>query len=85
MDMTKFRNVDDPGFKAIVAEIRRWVKAMGTRVPGADDGGGSSERESSGRLPLRITQGGSDFRGSVTVTGGILLQGNSIGFDDGRC
>jgi hypothetical protein len=28
MDMTKFENADDPGFKAIIGEIRRWVKAL---------------------------------------------------------
>ena len=26
MDMTKFEDSDDAGFKAIVGELRRWVK-----------------------------------------------------------
>lgn len=26
--MTKFASEDDPGFKAVVGELRRWVKAI---------------------------------------------------------
>lgn len=29
MDMTKFGDVDDAGFTAIVGELRRWVKEIG--------------------------------------------------------
>ncbi|OBT50677.1 hypothetical protein VE04_08704 [Pseudogymnoascus sp. 24MN13] len=28
MNMTKFENLDDPGFIAIVGELRRWIKAL---------------------------------------------------------
>lgn len=29
MDMTKFEDGDDPGFKAVAGELRRWVKRLG--------------------------------------------------------
>lgn len=29
MDMTKFNSLDDPGFKAVVGEIRRWTRELG--------------------------------------------------------
>lgn len=28
MDMTKFDNADNPGFKAVAGELQRWVKAL---------------------------------------------------------
>ena len=28
MDMTKFEQGDDPGFTAIVGELRRWIKGL---------------------------------------------------------
>jgi protein SERAC1 len=28
MDMTKFERGDDPGFTAIVGELRRWIKQL---------------------------------------------------------
>ena len=28
MDMTKFEDEDDPGFKAVAGELRRWVKQL---------------------------------------------------------
>ena len=28
MDMTKFEDGDDPGFKAVAGELRRWVKRL---------------------------------------------------------
>jgi hypothetical protein len=28
MDMTKFASLDDPGFKAVAGELRRWAKAI---------------------------------------------------------
>lgn len=29
MDMTKFEDENDPGFKAVAGELRRWVKELG--------------------------------------------------------
>jgi ankyrin repeat protein len=29
MDMTKFEDLDDPGFIAVAGEIRRWIRALG--------------------------------------------------------
>jgi hypothetical protein len=28
MDMTKFEDENDPGFKSVAGELRRWVKEM---------------------------------------------------------
>ena len=28
MDMTKFEDRNDPGFKAVAGELRRWVKEL---------------------------------------------------------
>jgi hypothetical protein len=90
MDMTKFCVLDDPGFVAVAGEIRRWVKAL---VVSADDI--NSTRESTWNPPthcsspetdgaseprvLRITQGGSEYTGTTTVSGGSLFQGNYVG------
>jgi hypothetical protein len=30
MDMTKFEDVDDPGFVAVTGELRRWIKELAT-------------------------------------------------------
>jgi hypothetical protein len=94
MDLTKFEDADDPGFKAVVGELRRWVKES-TRPENArspESGTESSQRcsaseEAGGRTSeqqvLRITQGGSEFGGPTTVSGGSLFQGNYIGRDSG--
>jgi hypothetical protein len=40
MDMTKFEHEDDPGFRAIAGELRRWIKEVtvpsNTPMPGAE-------------------------------------------------
>jgi len=87
MDMTKFENADDPGFKAVVGELRRWVKELarfesaglpqvesrhrGRTSEGA--GGRTSEQQ-----VLRITQGSPQF-GPTTISGGSVFQGNYVG------
>jgi hypothetical protein len=40
MDMTKFEQGDDSGFRAVVGELRRWVKALSqpNHPQGADTG-----------------------------------------------
>jgi hypothetical protein len=94
MDMTKFEDADDPGFKAVVGELHRWVKES-TRLENTSSpqsGTGSSQRcsasgEAEGRTSeqraLTITQGGSTFAGPTIVSGGSLFQGNYIGRDGG--
>jgi hypothetical protein len=89
MDMTKFEDTDDPGFKAVVGELRRWVKEL-VRSENArllELGHGSADErdmndEARGRTSdqqvLRITQGGSQF-GPTAVSGGTLFQGNYVG------
>jgi hypothetical protein len=88
MDMTKFEDVEDPGFIAVAGELRRWVKELiragdasspqlgiGSSQRNAANGGvgeGASER-----------QGGSHFNGPTTVSGGSVFQGNFIGGNGG--
>jgi hypothetical protein len=85
MDMTKFENADDPGFKAVVGELRRWVKEI-IREGAGSLYGRSANEEAGGRMPeqhvSRITHGSSQF-GPTTVSGGSLFQGNYIGRDGG--
>jgi len=92
MEMTKFGEEEDPGFKAVVGELRRWVKDLvrsGNAIS-QESGTGSWQRhgargefreEPEGRAlerqVLRITQGGSRF-GNTTVRGGSLFQGNYV-------
>jgi hypothetical protein len=84
MDMTKFENADDPGFKAVVGELRRWVREIvrteSERLLSAERSQGqeTNEGRSSEQQVRRITQGGSHF-GPTTVSGGSLFQGNYIG------
>jgi hypothetical protein len=89
MDMTKFDSADDPGFKAVVGELRRWVKelirsenarllGLGAESSHRHTASGESGGTSSEQQFLRITQGGSQF-GPTTVSGGSLFQGNYNG------
>ena len=90
MDMTKFEDVEDPGFVAVTGELRRWVRdiaRLGSRQPRLGGEGlqrgarGEENRGTSGRGILTITQGGSHFHGPTTVSGGSLFQGNFVGRD----
>jgi hypothetical protein len=33
MDMTKFEDVDDPGFLAVAGELRRWCRELSSSSP----------------------------------------------------
>lgn len=85
MDMTKFEGGDDPGFTAVAGELRRWTKALArpviARVVEEASGQSASEGDGDtrGKGVPRITQGGSNFSGPTTVSGGSLFQGNYIG------
>ena len=92
MDITKFEKEDDPGFKAVVGELRRWVKEsvrsektrpleLETERSHNRSASEFAERTSKPQV-LRITQDGSQF-GSTTVSGGSLFQGNYVGRDIG--
>jgi len=87
MDITKFGDMDDPGFVAVTGELRRWIKELQPRISrsqgtAANEGAGKKAGEDEpGRHVLRITQSGSQFHGPTTVSGGTLLQGNYIGRD----
>ncbi|KAK7177280.1 hypothetical protein PSPO01_16676, partial [Paraphaeosphaeria sporulosa] len=69
MDMTKFEGVDDSGFLAVAGELRRWARALARpgigRAVDEPSGQGVSQGDGDtrGREVLRITQGGSEFRG----------------------
>jgi len=86
MGMTKFGALDDPGFVAVAAEIRRWARALGASADESSRTRESAWNPSSpgaGAAPdsrvLRITQGGSQHTGTTTVNGGSLFQGNYVG------
>lgn len=87
--MTKFEVVDDPGFIAVAGELRRWVKELAkvenTRpiqsgTVGLEGRRASQEADTRtpGRQALNITQGGSEYSGPITVSGGSLFQGNYV-------
>ena len=87
MDMTKFENADDPGFKAVVGELRRWVKELArsenVRLSQVESSLGDRTREvargrTSERQVLQITQGSPQF-GTTTVNRGSVFQGNYVG------
>lgn len=81
--MTKFESEDDPGFKAVAGEIRRWVRALNTGLHHAEIQGDGKPSNASrlDRPRISITQGGSVFKGPVTISGGVLFQGNCVGFE----
>ena len=86
MGITKFGALDDPGFVAVAAEIRRWARALGASADESSRTRESAWNPSSpgaGAAPdsrvLRITQGGSQHTGTTTVNGGSLFQGNYVG------
>jgi hypothetical protein len=90
MDMTKFEDVEDPGFVAVAGELRRWIRniarsesARQPRLGGEDSQRPFESEDTQGaeRQVLRITQGGSHFHGPTTVSGGSLFQGNFVGRD----
>ena len=86
MGMTKFGALDDPGFVAVAAEIRRWARALGASADESSrtrEGAWNPSSPGAGAAPdsrvLRITQGGSQHTGTTTVNGGSLFQGNYVG------
>ena len=87
MDMTKFENAEDPGFKAVAGELRRWVKELArpgdATVPHGEISPGDRTSEIAGgrtsdRQVLQITQGSPQY-GPTTVSGGSVVQGNYVG------
>lgn len=83
MDMVRFSAVDDPGFVAVSAEVRRWVKALVVAAKDNKSTSPHSDNQAGGDAPssrvLNITQGGSHYMGATTVNGGSLFQGNFVG------
>jgi hypothetical protein len=47
MDITKFEDGDDPGFKAVAGELRRWLRELG-RSKVSDNGMGQEHQEGHG-------------------------------------
>jgi hypothetical protein len=91
MVMTRFQTLADPRFVAVAEEIRRLAKAL---VVSADNfklrqrNTGSpltyhNSPEAADSVAkwqiLRVTQGGSEYNRSITVTGGSVFLGNYIG------
>lgn len=94
MDMTKFEAVYEPGFVAVAGELRRWVKELAQvenstlletetevleRCRASQEAGARTPRQQ----VLSITQGGSEYNGPTTVSGGSVILGNYIGRDGG--
>ena len=87
MDMVRFEDINEPGLVAIAGELRRWIKG----VVGAEGPGRSEQRTRSSehrslpqevgaeRQVISITQGGSEYNGPTTVSGGSVFQGNFVG------
>jgi hypothetical protein len=83
--MARFEGADDPGFVAVAGELRRWARELAwpgttravdeTSGQGIDQAGGDTQ----GSNRFRIYQGGSEFHGATTVSGGSTFQGNFIG------
>ena len=79
MDMTKFEDVEDPGFIAVTGELRRWIKNIAqSSSRQALRGGEDFQRGTFDHRVPRVIQGGSHF-GPTTVSGGSLFQGNFVG------
>jgi len=81
--MTKFGDVEDPGFIAVTGELRRWIKSISQsqivdQSPYRSAGNGDHQG-SSGYRTLTITQGSPQFHGPTTVSGGSVFQGNFVG------
>ncbi|KAJ5875172.1 uncharacterized protein N7473_012519 [Penicillium subrubescens] len=94
MDMTKFEGGDDPGFIAVVGELRRWVKESvpsesirppQLRAKGSErcTAGEEAGRRTTEGQASNIFQGSSGIYGPTTISGGSLLQENYIGRDSG--
>jgi len=90
MGMTKFEDMNEPGLVAVAGELRRWVKeVVKAEKPGrAEPQTRSSEHGPSNqeldavypeRQVLSITQGGSEYNGPTTASGGSVFQGNYVG------
>ena len=88
MGITKFGALDDPGFVAVAAEIRRWARALGASADASSRTRESAWNPSSPNVRasaapdsrvLRITQDSSQHTGTTTVNGGSLFQGKYVG------
>jgi hypothetical protein len=91
-DMTKFRDIEDPGFVAAASQLRRWIKESVRAERGSLSHSAIStlqENAASGVVregPLEVpcvTHIGSHFNGLTTVSGGSVFQGNFTGRIDG--
>lgn len=89
MDMTKFTSGEDPGYKAVSAEIARWIKdfdkpSISPTVPAdgnARDSMVISQNHPVTAVPGNLNQGGNTFSGTNVTYGGKVYQGNFAGHD----
>jgi hypothetical protein len=91
MDITKFEIADDPGFKAVVGELRRWVEELArsenARLPYVESTNRSRTSEEVGgrtseQQVLQSTQRSPQYA-PTTVSGGSLFQGSYVGRNGG--
>lgn len=78
MDMTKFENGDDPGFLAVLGELRRWTKELGTGPVAAKANDKAREVLDSEKRPAisyrnSITHNGDNNGQARVVYGGNMM------------
>lgn len=68
----------------IFAETYRWFGGLGVQTPSpVTNTSRAGPPETVHHSPRIITQGGSEFRGPITASGGTVFQGNYVGFGPG--
>jgi hypothetical protein len=86
--MTKFRGRNDPGYKAVLGELRRWVRDIEENVTSASDPVAAVQEGISNSWISSLPQGIS-FKGKALTYiqnnsgGGMIIQGNNINTANG--
>lgn len=93
MDMTKFASDEDPGYKAVSAEIFRWIRdlnkpftppAMPAETTASTDKATAesvAKNEEPAAMMTTIYQGGNIFGSTNSTNSGRIIQGNYSGRD----
>lgn len=83
-DMTKFRGRNDPGYKALLGELRRWIREIKMNLTSAPDPVAAVFQEGiSNNWITSPSQGISSTGKALIYTqnnsgGGMIIQGNNI-------
>lgn len=87
--MTKFRGRNDPGYKAVLGELRRWVREIEENLTTASDPLAKVAQEgTTNGWMSSLPQGFGAKRGALTYiqnnsSGGLIIQGNNINTGNG--